>query len=71
MCWKGFRDLEGNGQQICEPVLVRKRYLKRFNDHREQIEQTARAIGAEFQTFVTDRPLENSLTAFLRTRVNR
>ncbi len=69
--WCQFKDLEGERHQICEPVLIRKKYLARFAEHREQIEQTARAMGAELQTFVTDRDLANSLTAFLRTRAGR
>jgi uncharacterized protein (DUF58 family) len=69
--WCRFRGMESETQQICEPTLVRKRYLARFADHASQIEQIARTLPAELATFTTDRSLADSLTTFLRRRAAR
>jgi uncharacterized protein (DUF58 family) len=63
-----FRGLEGERTTICEPALVRDAYLQRFRRHRQDLADGARALGGEFHTLVSDRPLVDSLTAFLRTR---
>ena len=46
--------------------MVRKTYLENFRRHRRELEETARAAGAQFYSFTTDKPLIDSITLFLR-----
>jgi hypothetical protein len=64
--WSRFRGLEGERAQLCEPALVRKVYLENFRAHRRDLEDTSRAMGAGFHSFVTDKPVIDSITRFLR-----
>jgi uncharacterized protein (DUF58 family) len=64
--WSRFRGLEGERAQMCEPALVRKTYLDNFRAHRRDLEETARTLGAAFYSFVTDRPVIDSITSFLK-----
>jgi len=66
--WSRFRGLEGERPQLLEPALVRRTYLENFRRHRRELEESCRALGAEFHSFVTDRPLIDSVTSFLRRR---
>ena len=66
--WTRFRGLEGEGPQLCEPAVVRKIYLENFRRHRKELEETCRAMGAEFFSFVTEKPLIESITYFLHRR---
>ncbi len=66
--WSRFRGLEGERPRLCEPAVVRKGYLENFRRHRRELEDTCRAMGVEFHSFVTDKPLIESITAFLHRR---
>ena len=48
-----------------EPAMVRKTYLDNFRAHRRELEETSRALGAAFYSFVTAKPLIDSITYFL------
>jgi uncharacterized protein (DUF58 family) len=63
-----FRGLEGEGPRLCETGMVRKAYLRNLAKHREELERACRSLGGEFAVFRTDRPMIDSLTAFLRHR---
>jgi uncharacterized protein (DUF58 family) len=65
--WSRFRGLEGERSQLCEPALVRKVYLQNFKAHGRELEETARTLGAGFHSFVTDKPVIDSITQFLRS----
>ena len=69
--WTRFRGLEGERARLLEPAMVRKTYLDNFRRHRRELEETARAAGAEFHSFVTDKPLIDSITMFVRHRAVR
>jgi len=69
--WSRFRGLEGEKPRLCEPALVRKAYLASFDKHREELEQSCRSLGVEFQSFITQKPLIDALTAFLHRRAIR
>jgi uncharacterized protein (DUF58 family) len=69
--WARFRGLEGERPQLLEPALVRRSYLESFRNHRRELEETCRALGAEFYSFVTDKPLIDSVTSFLHRRAVR
>ena len=64
--WSRFRGLEGERSQLCEPALVRKVYLENFRRHKEELHETCRALGVELYSFVTDKPLIESITFFLQ-----
>ena len=69
--WTRFRGLEGERPRLVEPALVRRRYLENFRRHRRELEQTCRALAAEFHSFVTDKSLIESITMFLHRRAIR
>ena len=66
--WARFRGLEGERAQVCEPSLVRKRYLAGFRAHSDQLAGAARALHCEMHTFLTSAPLDQALTGFLQHR---
>ena len=66
--WARFRGLEGEQSQVCEPALVRKRYLNGFRSHASQLEGLCRALHCELHTFLTSRALDAALTTFLQHR---
>jgi len=69
--WTRFRGLEGERASLCEPTLVRKSYQEKQKRHARELEETARTMRAELRTFVTDKPLSDSLPAFLHHRLAR
>ena len=69
--WSRFRGLEGERPRLLEPAVARKTYLENFRRHRRQLEETCRALGVEFFSFVTDKPVIDSITTFLRRRAVR
>jgi len=69
--WVRLRGLEGERGRMCEPALVRKSYLQSFRRHARAVGDACRAMGAEFQSFSTDRPVIDALTTFLQRRAAR
>ena len=69
--WSRFRGLEGERPQLMEPAVVRRAYLDNFRRHRRGLEDACRVLGAEFYSFTTDKPLIDSITAFLHRRAAR
>jgi uncharacterized protein (DUF58 family) len=63
--WSRFRGLEGERSQLAEPAMVRQVYLENFRAHRRDLEETTRSLGAAFYSFVTDKPVIDSITSFL------
>jgi uncharacterized protein (DUF58 family) len=66
--WSKFRGMEGEKPQLCESSLIRKVYLDNFRRHKRELEEGCRSLGAEFHSFVTEKPLLDSLTSFLNRR---
>ena len=66
--WSRFRGLEGERPRLLEPAMARHLYLDNFRRHRKDLEETCRAVGAEFYSFGTDKPLIETITTFLRRR---
>jgi uncharacterized protein (DUF58 family) len=66
--WSKFRGLEGEKPHLCESALVRKIYIENFRRHKKELEDGCRSLRAQFHTFTTDKPLIDSLTAFLHRR---
>ncbi len=65
-----FRGLEGERPEVHEPALIRKVYLENFRRHARELQDVSRSMSVEFHTFVTDRPLIDSISTFLRHRVD-
>ena len=66
--WARFRGMEGERPEIFEPALMRKVYLENFARHQAQLHDTCRALDVEYHSFVTDRPLIETVTLFLHQR---
>src|SRR6185503_10529977 len=66
--WSRFRGLEGERAALVEPALARKTYLEHFRKHQEELEDQCHAQHVELHTFVTDQPLGDALSRFLRSR---
>ena len=69
--WARFRGLEGERSRLLEPALVRKTYLENFRRHRRDLEEACRAAGVEFYSYVSEKPVIESITTFLRRRAAR
>jgi uncharacterized protein (DUF58 family) len=69
--WSRFRGLEGESPSLCEPSLVRKGYQENQRRHAREVEEACRTLRAELQAFVTDKPLAETLPAFLHNRLAR
>ncbi len=69
--WTRFRGLEGERPSLCEPSLVRKNYTENQKRHAAELAEACRTLRAEFQTFVTDKSLTDSLPGFLHDRLGR
>ena len=66
--WTRFRGLESERAELCEPALMRKTYLDNFRRHQQDLRDTSRGLGVEFHSFVTDKPMIESITTFLQRR---
>lgn len=66
--WTRFRGLEGERPKLCETALVRRTYLENFNRHRAELEEACRTLHVDIAEFRTDKPMVDSLIAFLRRR---
>lgn len=68
--WSRFNGLEAEKPYLCEPAMVRKQYMENFNAHAEMLRQACRAVRVELHTFMTDKPLEDTLANFLMRRAS-
>jgi uncharacterized protein (DUF58 family) len=66
--WLRIRGLEGEASRLCEPAILRKRYVAAFDEHSAALDEAHRAVGVELYTFQTGRDLGDSLIGFLRRR---
>ena len=64
--WTRFRGLEFERSQLCEPAVMRKLYLSSFQAHQKELEDTTRTLGAKCHSFLTEKPVIDSITHFLR-----
>jgi uncharacterized protein (DUF58 family) len=69
--WTNLRGLEGEPSVLTDPALVRRMYLDNFRQHARELEETCRTLKAELARMLTDEPLVEVLTGFLRRRVSR
>jgi len=66
--WGRFKGLEGERPQMIDPAMVRRDYLANFRRHGEELSAACSRTGAQLREFVTDVPLAEAVTAFLRSR---
>jgi uncharacterized protein (DUF58 family) len=66
--WTRMAGLESEAAQLIEPAVARQVYLENFQRHTAELEAACRTLGAGLSEFVTDMPLLESLTRFLRSR---
>src|SRR5687768_2001229 len=64
--WTRLRGMEGEGSRLCEPALVRQRYLDKFAAHAHALHDAHREQAAEFHVFQTSLPVDDTLISFLR-----
>ena len=63
-----FNGLEGEAAQLLDPAMIRKTYLENFRRHEQELKDVSQLLGAELATLVTDRPMIDELTLFLKQR---
>jgi hypothetical protein len=66
--WSRFRGLEGEHARLCEPALIRRRYLDDFNRHRRAIADACRALRVTFRHQRTDAGILDAVRALLTRR---
>jgi uncharacterized protein (DUF58 family) len=66
--WSLFKGLEGERGFLCEPALMRKKYLRNFDRHSRELTTLCRSMSADLHVMSTDQPIAGTLTRFLKAR---
>jgi uncharacterized protein (DUF58 family) len=66
-----FQDVESQRDVYIDPAAARASYQRRLREHGEAVEAICRKLGFAFHRVVTDRPLDQALLDFLRSRARR
>lgn len=66
-----FEDMETGRQLFVDPEAIRNSYLKKFNEHREQLEELCQQQAVDLITMTTDRPLDETLLDVVRLRAGQ
>ncbi len=66
-----FQDIESERDVYLDPDAVRADYQRKLAEHSEGVGRICRQLGISFHRVTTDKPLELSLSDFLRSRSNR
>jgi uncharacterized protein (DUF58 family) len=66
--WSLFQGLEGERSYLCQPGLLRKTYLARFEHHAREITTICRSMNADLHEFSTDIPAVDLVRRFLKSR---
>lgn len=66
-----FRDAETGRELFVDPRAAAAGYKERFAAHATEVKQACVAVGADFETTTTNRPLELVLFDLLRVRARR
>ncbi|MCH5372934.1 MAG: DUF58 domain-containing protein [Planctomycetes bacterium] len=66
-----FQDVESGRELYIDPSAARERYLARFREHADAIQQACSGLGVDFYACSIDRPLELALFDFLNARLRR
>ena len=63
-----FKDPEGASTVITNPRMMRKRYLRRLDDHFDQVKRSCSACGVSYERVGTDGPCDRMLGTYLEKR---
>ncbi|QVL30108.1 DUF58 domain-containing protein [Telmatocola sphagniphila] len=63
-----FRSLEGKDLQRIQPRQLRDEYLRRLQEHTDEIKRITRQLRIDYLRMRTDEPMDRLLGAFLRRR---
>jgi uncharacterized protein (DUF58 family) len=66
--WSLFQGLEGERSYLCQPGLLRKTYLARFEQHTRELTTICRSMNADLHEIMTDIPIVDSVRRFLKAR---
>ncbi len=66
-----FHDVESGRELYIDPDAARSEYLRRFEAHAKEIQQTCVDLGVEYERILTNQPLELVLFDFLKARMRR
>jgi len=66
--WVRLRGKENDRPRLIESAVAREKYRANFQRHSLEMQRMCASIGMTFYEFVTDRPLADELTRFLRDR---
>lgn len=66
--WTRFVGTEGEGTRVAEPAVVRRVYLGRFEEHRQQISRVCRPLGIAVHECLTDSDLGDEVSRFIVSR---
>ena len=66
-----FRDLETDSELYIDPDVARSSYQERFSAHNVTLRKLCERHGVVYNQIVSDRPMENALFDFLRSRMQR
>lgn len=63
-----FEGLEGRPDLLCQPRLIRKRYLEALNDHIRMLKTACERNRVDYVLMSTAQPLDVALAGFLQSR---
>ncbi|MFW5871422.1 MAG: DUF58 domain-containing protein [Verrucomicrobiota bacterium] len=66
-----FEGLESNDFREIDPRIIRKEYLRQFEEHRNKIRETCFARRIDYTEFLTDQPFEKTIARYLVERMKR
>ena len=69
--WSLFQGLEGERGYLCEPAMMRKKYLANFDRHSRELTTICRSMSADLHVMTTDLPIADALRRFLKARARR
>lgn len=64
-----FHDLESGRDMYVDPASARREYLRRFEEHDQQLRTLCAELGIEYVWMRTDRPLETALFQLLTAQL--
>ncbi|MCE9603426.1 MAG: DUF58 domain-containing protein [Planctomycetia bacterium] len=66
-----FVDVESGRELYVDPQATRAGYLRRFEEHQQELQALTDRLGVELVRLTTDRPLEQALFDYLQSRSRR
>ena len=66
-----FHDVESEKDLFIEPAAAKRNYLKRFTEHGDAARAICQKLGVDYLPVITDEPLNQVLSNYLRQRQQR